>query len=110
MNARLEKIEKLQVRLEQLQAAEKAAAQRARAAAIKRERADDTRRKILVGAFVLAHVSVEDVRRFTLGDVLLSSWLTRADDRALFGLAAPSDGAAAAAPAALPARPSQLAA
>jgi len=83
---RVQKIEALRARLAALQAAEQAAAARARAAASKVARAQDTRRRVLVGAFMLdglgatvAQLSVQG-RRF-------DAWLTRADDRALFGLA-----------------------
>jgi hypothetical protein len=51
----------------------------------RRSRWDDTRRKILVGAIVLAKVE-----QGVLEESVLRGWLkgalTRADDRALFGL------------------------
>ena len=53
--------------------------------ASRRSRRDDTRRKILVGAVVLAKVD-----QGVLGEAILRGGsmvhLTRADDRALFGL------------------------
>ena len=59
------------------------ARQRSRAQA--QARKDDTRRKILVGALVLARV---EQGRFAESDLRewLDAALTRADDRALFGL------------------------
>ena len=51
----------------------------------KRERKADTRRKILVGAVVMAKVEQK-----VMDETVLRGWLdqalTRADDRALFGL------------------------
>lgn len=105
MNARQQKIDLLRTKLLQLEAAEKAAVQRARATATKRARQDDTRRKILVGAYVLQHAEPGALSSLSLGSIGFADWLTRPDDRALFGLASPSDEAAKAAPAALPALP-----
>jgi hypothetical protein len=50
-----------------------------------RTRRDDTRRKILVGAMMLAKVDQGVVEESVLRGWLKSA-LTRADDRALFGL------------------------
>lgn len=62
-----------------------AAAERAKVAKVERSR--DTRRKVLVGSFVLAHLPEgQDVARLTFGGASLAAYLTRDDDRALFGL------------------------
>lgn len=73
-----EKLRQLKVRQQRIQAHE-------RAAASKRERAVDTRRKILVGAVVL-----DQVARGQLKEAQLRPWidgaLVRDDDRRLFEL------------------------
>jgi hypothetical protein len=51
----------------------------------RRTRQDDTRRKILLGAIVLAKVEQGVIQESVLRG-WLSGALTRADDRALFGL------------------------
>lgn len=53
---------------------------------IKGGRSDDTRRKILVGATILAKVERGEWQQDKL-NALLDTSLTRDDDRALFGLA-----------------------
>jgi hypothetical protein len=80
-----ERIETLQTRLRQLKARQVRLEARKRALASRRARKDDTRRKILAGAIVLAKVEqgVIDAATFT---GWLDSALTRADDRALFEL------------------------
>ena len=50
-----------------------------------RKRKDDTRRKILAGAAVLDRAERDAAFKAELG-ALLDRFLTRADDRALFGL------------------------
>lgn len=96
MSPRAQKIEALKARLQQLEAAQKAAEARARAAANKQARADDTRRKILLGAFVLDHLQIAELAALQLRGAAFGAWLTRPADRALFGLSAlPPDGAAA---------------
>ena len=60
---------------------------------IKGQRADDTRRKILVGATVLAKVERGEWPQDKL-NALLDASLTRNDDRALFGLPAKPQQAA----------------
>jgi hypothetical protein len=82
-----ERIETLQERLAQLKARQVRVEARKRSLQSRRERAADTRRKILVGAIVLARVeqgriSDSDLRRW------LDEGLTRTDDRALFALTA----------------------
>ena len=52
----------------------------------KKKRQADTRRKILVGAIILAQVERGEFSERELNE-LLDRWLERDDDRALFGLA-----------------------
>jgi hypothetical protein len=82
-----ERIETLEGRLRQLKAKQQRMEARQRSLSSRRARRDDTRRKILVGAIVLAKVD-----QGVLQDSVLRAWLdgalTRADDRALFGLKA----------------------
>jgi len=83
--SRSQKIEALRARLAALQAAEQAAAARARAAASKSARANDARRKILVGAFVLEGLGLGGVARLSVDGRHFPDWL-RPADRALFDL------------------------
>jgi len=79
------KIEMLEERLRQLKARQQAIEARRRALESRRSRGADARRKIPIGALVLA--LVEQGR---LAEVDLRTWLDQAlarpDDRALFGL------------------------
>jgi len=82
-----EKAKKLR---EQKKAKEELAAARKLNAMIKGRRSDDTRRKILIGAFILADLEnprgplwVTDKAQFM---AFVGSRLTRDDERALFGL------------------------
>ncbi len=83
-----EQIASLETRLDQLKTRQQRIEARKRALLSKRARAADTRKKILVGAIVLAKVE-----QGAFDEKLLRRWLdqalTREDDRALFGLAAP---------------------
>ena len=76
-------------RLKQLQTQREQIEARQLARVLKGQRADDTRRKILTGAVVLAAVEHGEAwwSRETLM-ALLSARLTRPDDRALFDLPA----------------------
>jgi hypothetical protein len=76
-------------RLRQLKTQREQIEARQLARVLKGQRADDTRRKILTGAVVLSAVEHGEAgwSRETLM-ALLSARLTRADDRALFGLPA----------------------
>jgi hypothetical protein len=78
-------IERLEERLKQLKAREARQQARRRVLSSRRERKDDTRRKILVGAIVLTKV-----QQGVLDQALLTHWLegalTRPEDRALFEL------------------------
>lgn len=88
---RATQIAALEERLRQLKAREQAAEARRRTLESRRKRKDDTRRKILVGAIVLAKVEHGEMDR-----ALLARWLkqglVRDDDRALFGLPDSSAG------------------
>ena len=84
-----DRIATLQERLKQLQAKQQRAAARQRTIGARRERKADTRRKILVGAIVLARVEQGRLQQADL-DAWLDEALTRPDDRALFGLVARS--------------------
>jgi hypothetical protein len=81
-----ERITGLEDKLKQLRTRQQRIEARKRALLSKRERAADTRRKILVGAIVLARVE-----QGKLDEKQLRRWLNRAltrkDDRDLFGLA-----------------------
>ncbi len=84
-----ERITSLEEKLKQLRTRQQRIEARKRALLSRRERAADTRRKILVGAIVLAKVEQGE-----LDAGLLRSWLdqalTRKDDRELFGLPVPN--------------------
>jgi len=79
-----ERIETLEERLKQLKAKQQRVEARRRSLESRRARRDDTRRKILVGAIVLAKVD-----QGAIPEAELRRWLdgalTRADDRVLFG-------------------------
>ena len=82
---RLAKISELEAKLRELKERQQAVEARRRTLEARRERKADTRRKILVGAIVLAKVEHGEIDR-----ELLQRWLeqglTRDDDRGLFGL------------------------
>ena len=82
------RISTLEQRLKQLRTQQQRVEQRRRTFESRQARKEDTRRKILIGALVLARIQQG---RFAEGE--LRSWLdeglTRADDRALFGLSGP---------------------
>ena len=85
MLKRVEKIAQLEEKLRQLKAREQAVEARRRTLESRRSRKADTRRKILVGAIVLARVE-----RGEMAEAELRQWLnaalSREDDRHLFGL------------------------
>lgn len=85
MNHLDDRIEAAKTRLKQLQAQKAMLEARKRAAEAKRKRAEDTRRKILVGATILARVQRGEWSESKMLD-LLDRELTRPEDRALFGL------------------------
>lgn len=80
-----EKIDALEQRLKQLKVQRQRTEARKRTQKARRTRREDTRRKILVGAIVLAKVD-----QGVIDNAQLMSWLdgalSRPDDRALFGL------------------------
>lgn len=77
-----EQIEATRKRLEQLKAQKQKVEAVKRAKEAKRTRAEDTRRKVLIGAAVLAkpNMGEEQIKS------LVSPFLKRDDERALFGL------------------------
>jgi large subunit ribosomal protein L7/L12 len=88
MGAIEDRIAAAEIKLKQLKAMKQKQAARERAKVSKQERAADTRRKILVGAFML-----EQLERSGIGAALLTcegkrfnEWLTREQDRELFKL------------------------
>lgn len=78
-------IASLEAKLKQAKAKKQQIESRKRAMETKEERAKDTRRKILVGAAILAKVERGEWPRDKLL-TMLDSALTRSDDRALFSL------------------------
>ena len=82
-----ERIAALEAKLKQEKAKKQQLEARKRAAESKAKRAQDTRRKILVGAAVLAKVERGEWPQDKLL-VLMDASLTRPDDRALFDLPA----------------------
>jgi septal ring factor EnvC (AmiA/AmiB activator) len=80
-----QKIDRLEERLRQLKVRKQRVDARRRSLETKRSRQEDTRRKILVGAIVLAKVDQGVMDEFQLRE-WLGKALTRSDDRALFGL------------------------
>ena len=82
---RADKIAQLEEKLSQLPAREQAVDARQRTLESRRKRKDDTRRKILVGAIVLAKVEQGELDAGQLRRWLDQS-LTRPDDRGLFGM------------------------
>lgn len=87
VSRRAAQIAQLEERLRQLKAREQAIDARRRTLESRRERKADTRRKILVGAIVLARVERGEIAETDL-QRWLDAALTRPDDRALFGLPA----------------------
>lgn len=79
------KIKAQETKLKQLKAQKQQIEARQRAAAAKISRQQDTRRKVLVGAVILAKVERGEWPKDKLL-AMLDSTLTRADDRALFEL------------------------
>ncbi|MCG9057315.1 mobilization protein [Laribacter hongkongensis] len=82
-----ERIAALEAKLKQEKAKKQQIEARKRASEAKKKRSDDTRRKILVGAAILAKVEHGEWPKDKLLG-MLDATLTRADDRALFDLLA----------------------
>jgi hypothetical protein len=81
-----ERIAALETKLKQERAKKQKIEARLRAVEQKRKRAEDTRRKILAGALVLELMEQDQQTRQKFL-ARLDRYLTRGDDRALFGLA-----------------------
>ena len=81
-----ERIAKLELKLQQEKAKQAQIEAKQRAMAKKKNHADDTRRKILIGAIVLNKVTNGDWPESKFIN-MVNAHLTRDDDRALFGLA-----------------------
>lgn len=79
------KIAELEAKLRQLKERQQAVEARRRTLESRRERKADTRRKILVGAIVMARVERGEITEAELRR-WLDTALSRDDDRALFGL------------------------
>ena len=79
------KIEEKRIKLEQLKARQQRIENRQRYVASKLARREDTRRKILIGAVLLAKIERGEFDEKKLR-AMLDEALTRKDDRALFGL------------------------
>ena len=80
-----ERISSLETKLKQLKVRQQRIDARARSLASRRARKDDTRRKILIGATVLARIDRHELDHADL-QAWLGAHLTRDDDRALFDL------------------------
>lgn len=80
-----ERIAALEARLKQEKAKKQQIEARKRAIESKRKRSEDTRRKVLVGAVILGKVERGEWPKSRLLE-MMGQTLTRADDRALFGL------------------------
>lgn len=80
-----ERIHALELKLKQLKTRQQRIDARARALTSRRARQDDTRRKILIGATVLARIDRHELDHSEL-QAWLDAHLTRDDDRALFEL------------------------
>lgn len=80
------KIEALELKLKQAKEAKKLQDARLKVAATKKARADDTRRKILLGSFVLFQLEKSGINamQMTYESARFSEWLTRNDDKKLF--------------------------
>ena len=78
-------IEAKRLKLEQLKVRQRRLENRIRYLASRQARRDETRRKILIGAVILAKIERGEFEEKKLR-VMLDSALTRKDDRALFGL------------------------
>lgn len=79
-----QKIAKQQEKLKQLQAQKQAIVNREKAKLKEQERKDDTRRKILLGSYLLKKMESDANKEKILAD--LNEYLTEDRDRKLFGL------------------------
>ena len=81
----VDRISTLEGKLKDLKARQLRTAARARTLASRRARQEETRRKLLVGAAVLHRVDRDLIDHAEL-DAWMDEYLTKAGDRALFGL------------------------
>ena len=88
-----EKIQKLEEKLKQEKAKKARIEARKRSAEQSRTRQQDTRRKVLLGAFLLDQIEKNGIHAsmVTYESARFADWLKRSDDRALFDLQ-PLDG------------------
>ena len=84
-----EKIAKQQEKLNQLKAQKQAIEAREKKKATEQQRKDDTRRKILLGSYLLKKIENEANKEKILAE--LSEYLTEDRDKKLFGLQLSSD-------------------
>lgn len=89
-----QRIEQAEQRVKQLKAQAQMKAARERAAQSKKARQDDTRRKILAGAWLLDEMT-RDAEMRNQVRAALDSFLVRADDRVLFGFSTSEAGSSA---------------
>lgn len=82
-----QRVKDLEDKLKQAKALKQKAEARVKTAEAKQKRADDTRRKILVGAAILAKVERGEWPKDKMLE-MMAQQLTRDDDRMLFGLKA----------------------
>jgi hypothetical protein len=80
-----EQIKKQQEKLNQLKIRKQAIESRLKATESKKNRADDTRRKVLIGAAVLAQIENNPEAQERTKQ-MMDKFLTRDNDRKLFGL------------------------
>jgi len=80
-----QRVKDLEDKLKQAKALRQKAEARVKSAEAKQKRSDDTRRKILVGAMMLDHMEKNEATKTSVM-AKLDAFLTREDDRALFGL------------------------
>jgi hypothetical protein len=88
MGKLVDQIAAIEQRLSELKVRQQRQARRERTLQSQRDRRDDTRRKILVGACVLTRLQRGELTQAQLL-AMLDPFLTRPDDRALFGLPQP---------------------
>ena len=89
INVLNEKIAKQQEKLNQLKAQKQAIEAREKKKATEQQRKDDTRRKILLGSYLLKKMENEANKEKILAE--LSEYLTEDRDKKLFGLQLSSD-------------------
>ena len=85
MGALEDRIAAAEAKLKQLKAEQQRVETRKKAAEVKRKRQDDTRRKVLAGAVLLAQVETGEWPEAKF-KAMMDKGLTRAEDRGLFGL------------------------